>query len=99
MRISQKYKDAIKQYTHTIFGDTAEVFLFGSRVDDSRKGGDIDLYIVPHTDDDRSKLFSKKISFLTQLKSVTGEQKIDVLISKDEHRSIEKEARMTGIAL
>ena len=99
MRISQNYIDAIKKYTHIVFGDTAEVFLFGSRVDDSRKGGDIDLYIIPHSTDDRRKLFSKKISFLTQLKSVIGEQKIDVLIAKDEHKSIEKEARMTGIAL
>jgi len=88
MRISQQYVDAIKQSTQTIFGKSTEVFLFGSRVDDSKRGGDIDLYIVPHSKDDRSNLFSKKISFLTQLKSVIGEQKIDVLMSKDTKRSI-----------
>ncbi len=37
MRISQNYIDAIKKYTYIVFGDATEVFLFGSRVDDSRK--------------------------------------------------------------
>lgn len=99
MRISQIYIDAIKQYAYSIFGSGTKVFLFGSRVDDSRKGGDIDLYIVPDNTEDRKKLFTKKIAFLTQLKSIIGEQKIDVLIAKDAQRTIEVEAMRTGIVL
>jgi len=36
---------------------------------------------------------------LTQLKSIIGEQKIDVLVAKDADRSIEIEAMQTGVAL
>ena len=43
MRLSPNAAKIIHNAVHTHFGDDAEVWLFGSRVDDSRKGGDIDL--------------------------------------------------------
>ena len=64
---------------HTHFGDDAEVWLFGSRVDDQRRGGDIDLYI--ETEEMDSGVISKKRSkFLASLYVQLGEQKIDVLV-------------------
>ena len=36
---------AIQQQIHQYFGDSATVWLFGSRLDDTQKGGDVDLYV------------------------------------------------------
>ncbi len=41
----------------------------------------------------------KKIDFLVQLKSILGDQKIDVVISRDKSRLIEQEAIKNGVEL
>lgn len=99
MRLSTHYHRVIKKYTEVIFGNRAEVFLFGSRTDDTQKGGDIDLYIIPHDDEKREELFDKKIAFLGKLQEHLGEQKIDILLAKNSQCSIEREALTTGIRL
>ena len=45
MRLTQVQIQAIKSAAAEIFGDEAEVWLFGSRADDSRRGGDVDLMV------------------------------------------------------
>jgi predicted nucleotidyltransferase len=44
MRLTQNEKDSIKKTFLEVFGE-GEIYLFGSRVDDSKRGGDIDLFI------------------------------------------------------
>ena len=99
MRLSKFEQNTIKETFINIFGKNAEIFLFGSRVDDSKKGGDIDLYVVPMLQEDYEVLFDKKIKFLVALKNKIGEQKIDVIISKDKSMLIEQEALKWGIKL
>jgi len=99
MRITDKDKQAIINMTHQCFDDSTEVYLFGSRVDDSKKGGDIDLYIIPKHKNSAQQLFDKKIKFLVALNLALGEQQIDVIIAKDKNRLIEKEAVRTGVKL
>ena len=43
MRLTQRQIQAIKQVAAEVFGCNAKTYLFGSRVDDSQRGGDIDL--------------------------------------------------------
>ena len=45
MRITQRQRTAIVEATREIFGEHSVVRLFGSRADDAKLGGDIDLYI------------------------------------------------------
>jgi len=95
MRLNDKYIQTIKDSFQEIFGE-GEIYLFGSRVDDSKKGGDIDLYLVIK---DKSDLFRKKLLFLAKIKKALGEQKIDVVFNIDENRLIEQEAKKWGIKL
>ena len=45
MRLSPKQITAVKQTAAEVFGPEADIWLFGSRVDDERRGGDIDLLV------------------------------------------------------
>ena len=96
MRLSEFEINAIKETAIEIFKEV-KIILFGSRVDDTLKGGDIDLYLIlnqkPH--------FLDKPKFLAKLKRKIGEQKIDVVIDYPERKKdlIDKEALEKGIEL
>ncbi len=47
----------------------------------------------------KENLYKQKIKFLVDLEFKIGEQKIDVIISKDKGRLIEQEAVKNGIEL
>ncbi len=95
MRLSDNYIDVIKKNFKRFF-QQGDIFLFGSRVDDEKKGGDIDLYLVVS---DHQDLFEKKLKFLSRIKRELGEQKIDVVFNMDPNRLIEQEAKKWGIKL
>ncbi len=84
-----------KAFAETFEG--GKIYLFGSRVDDTKRGGDIDLYLCPEKEfDDMRK---RKIRFLVKLDEYPGEQKIDVLIAQDKNRLIEETAIRDGVML
>jgi len=45
MRLTQVQIDTIRKAISQNFGQDALIWLFGSRVDDSKRGGDVDLYV------------------------------------------------------
>ena len=45
MRLKDDQVEAIKKTAQRRFGSNARVYLFGSRIDETCRGGDIDLYI------------------------------------------------------
>ena len=93
MRLSKKEIKIIKENTKNIFGES-KIILFGSRLDDNKKGGDIDLYIIPQNKDN---LFEKKLKLKAVLEDILFKP-VDIIVAKDENRLIEKEA-MKGIEL
>jgi len=96
MRLSEFQIKSIKEIAKEIFGDV-KIILFGSRVDDTLKGGDIDLYLIV----DKKPYFLDKPRFLAKLKRKIGEQKIDVVIDYPQRKKdlIDKEALNKGIEL
>lgn len=95
MRLTAFEIDAIKQTAQEVFGSAAEIYLFGSRVNDEKKGGDIDLYIKTQDGND----LAHKIKFQVLLEQKIGEQKIDVILAVDKNRPIEQQAINTGVLL
>ena len=76
MRLSPQEILAIKSSVLAL-DPKATVYLYGSRLDDSLKGGDIDLLV------ETEKLgFSDKLSLLISIKDKIGEQKIDLSIRR-----------------
>jgi predicted nucleotidyltransferase len=101
MRLTDQQRDIIRATVAETFGAEADVWLFGSRVDDSKRGGDIDLLI--ETDQvDADAITRAEISFLTRIQMELGEQKIDVLLdypSRKTRPPIFLIAKQTGILL
>lgn len=78
MRLTSEQIQIIREMVREHLGDTARVRLFGSRVDDSARGGDIDLYIeVDQVLDNRAAAASR---LAAQLQLVLGDQRIDVVL-------------------
>ncbi|MCL2282847.1 MAG: nucleotidyltransferase domain-containing protein [Fibromonadales bacterium] len=94
MRISDFEIDAIVNAIVACDSE-AKIWLFGSRTDNSKKGGDIDIGVL-----------SKKIDLMTKLRirrnicEKIGEQKIDLVVSKAGETAFFKYAVMEeGVAL
>ncbi|HKZ57561.1 MAG TPA: nucleotidyltransferase domain-containing protein [Thermodesulfovibrionales bacterium] len=98
MRITSLEKTIIKSSVKRHFGRDAGVYLFGSRVDDDRKGGDIDLYIT--TDMPTSEIMREKIGLLVDMEKSLGEQKIDIVINNHtKQKPIYEIAEKEGVKL
>ncbi|MGZ5007863.1 MAG: nucleotidyltransferase domain-containing protein [Methylobacter sp.] len=101
MRLTDQQRAIIRATVAETFGAGAEVRLFGSRVDDSKRGGDIDLLI--ETDQvDVDAIARAEISLLTKLQIKLGEQKIDVLLDYPTRKirpPIFAIAKQTGVLL
>lgn len=78
MRLSHAERETLKIAVQTL-DENAQVFLFGSRVDDSKKGGDIDVLIFS-THLTKPLLRKVKREFCDRF----GEQKIDLILDSGE---------------
>ena len=66
MRLTPAQIDTIKSTAQAVLGEGVQVTLFGSRVNDAAKGGDVDLY-VETTQPDLMKKIRCKVSLQDQL--------------------------------
>ena len=88
MRLDEKTLKGIKEVLKN-----KKVILFGSRADDSVKGGDIDLYIDEDLDiEEIAKLKAKLIKKI-------GDRKIDIVSKRYANELILKEIQKKGIVI
>jgi len=76
MRLSKRMQQLIVDAVHNSFGDT-KIYLFGSRTDESKKGGDIDIALM--LDIDKHEFRKKKVQFKKYLFQKGYDLKIDLL--------------------
>jgi predicted nucleotidyltransferase len=97
MRLTERDRTAIRAAVAERFGVEARALLFGSRTDDTRRGGDIDLLVetpVAPTDP-----LAAAVQIEVDLMRALGERRIDVLLSYPGvvERPIHQVARLTAL--
>ncbi|HQS99161.1 MAG: hypothetical protein B7Y26_11650 [Hydrogenophilales bacterium 16-64-46] len=99
MRLTEEQASIIRQAARQVFGSGTDVWLFGSRVHDSKRGGDIDLYI--ETEGGVKVVLDRELAFHATLQRRLGEQRIDIVVHRQgvPLRPIDIEVRATGVRL
>ena len=77
MRLSHPEQQALHDASLRWFGVAPR--LFGSRVDDAGRGGDIDLYI--ETDLAAQDAFERETRMAAELYRVLGDRKVDIVVN------------------
>lgn len=93
MRLDEKEREAITSSIRKLDPD-AEIYLFGSRCDPKKRGGDIDLLIISQV-----LTSSDKLAILRMIFEHIGEQKIDLVIAQNTTDPFVRLALNTGIKL
>ena len=95
MRLTPDQAQAIRQRIHTHMGQHARIWLFGSRVDDSRRGGDVDLHVEPETAPDLTARLRCKSELADAL-----DLNVDLIVQQpDQDLPIYRIAKRSGLRL
>ena len=78
MRLSPESQSTITETAQKVFGAGVSVWLFGSRLDDTAKGGDVDLLVKLESPLADSAVLAARYNALLQMR--LGLQKFDVLV-------------------
>ena len=96
MRLTPKQQRIIRETAAEVFGSGAMISVFGSRLDDSARGGDLDLLVRSEQPiQDRQR---KTLQFVAKLQIRLGDQPIDVLVldPQTDRKPIHEQAIRTG---
>ena len=79
MRLTDRQIELIRQLATDIAGDQAQVRVFGSRLDDTARGGDLDIMLeLPESVDNPALLAAQMAARVSR---VMHGRKVDVLLS------------------
>lgn len=94
MRISPAQVEIITHSVHRHLGDSARMWLFGSRLDDQKRGGDIDLYV-----ETMAHPLMNEVRCKVQLEEAL-DMPVDLIVRRhDEDTPIANIARTQGVRL
>lgn len=79
MRLTGNQIHAIRQFAADIAGEQARVRLFGSRLDDAARGGDLDLLLELPVPADNPALLAARLS--ARVSRLMHGRRVDVLVS------------------
>jgi len=92
MRLSKEEIAFIKKTINSFID--GDIYIFGSQIEDNKKGGDLDIFIIPKI----KKNYLEEIALIKTLIEEKLLLKTDIIISKNKNRDIEKEA-LKGIKI
>lgn len=99
MRLTETQRTAIKASVANIIDTDSRVWLFGSRADDTKLGGDIDLLI------ETDKTLPNRVTALCRLEGnlvmKLGDRKIDIILkdARTPEAPVHRAARKQGVLL
>ena len=102
MRLAPADLTAISAAAQAVLPAGSRVMLFGSRTDDSRRGGDIDLLVEPPAPLDAMAQTQLRSKLAARLYRLLGERRIDILVaaaSEPSDKLVLAEARRQAIEL
>jgi len=96
MRLANRLKQQIKRSVLNSFGEV-DVFLFGSRVDDDKKGGDIDLAIDVELSSEQFRRCKRK--FVSEFLKAGFDLKVDLVPFNSTNVLLRNEVQKTCVKL
>ena len=99
MRLTSSQIEMIRNTAQVVFGDLVRVTLFGSRVDDRSKGGDVDLMVEVSNIVDEPALMGARVA--SRVSRAMNGRKVDVILKAPNLKSqpIHEIAMRNGIIL
>ena len=103
MRLNDRERLAIVDAARSVLPPRTRLSLFGSRVDDSRRGGDLDLLVEPEAALEPMSQVRLRTRLAARLYRSLGERRIDIVIAESvtagEPPLVVREARRQAVEL
>jgi len=99
MRLTPAQIQTIQSTVHTVLGEGAQITLFGSRVHDDQKGGDVDLMVEMPQDIADPAVIAARLS--SRVSRAMHGRKVDVLLKAPnlQDQAIHRIAAQHGVRL
>ena len=99
MRISTVHRQALRQHFREALGSDCDVLVFGSRLDDAARGGDVDLLVRSQQPLQRKEWLAAMLA--AQAERLMEGRQVDVLLLDPDTvlQPVHKVALETGVAL